>query len=183
MKRKTRYNTGLAAIHGVKVRAGSADDLGIFLSLYEETAGRNHIRNHSAVHFAALFRPESDAEVKLLIAEREGVPLSLMLLSSSDDRASYLYGASSSNGREHVSTYLLQTTAMMMAKERGALEYDLFGVAPKGEEHHPLSGLSRFKLGFGEERLDRMGCWAYPLKKDRAELFSLEERRMPSYHL
>lgn len=72
---------------------------------------------------------------------------------------------------------------MMMAKERGALEYDLFGVAPKGEEHHPLSGLSRFKHGFGGERLDRMGCWDYPLKKDRAELFSLEERRMPSYHL
>ena len=37
MKRKTRNNTGLAARHGVKVRAGSADDLGIFLSLYEET--------------------------------------------------------------------------------------------------------------------------------------------------
>ena len=183
MKRKTRNNTGLAARHGVKVRADSADDSGIFLFLYEETAGRNHIRNHSAEYFAALFRPESDAEVKLLIAEREGVPLSSMFLSISDDRASYLYGASSSNGREHVSTYLLQTTAMMMAKERGALEYDLFGVAPKGEEHHPLSGLSRFKLGFGEERLDRMGCWAYPLKKDRAELFSLEERRMPSYHL
>ena len=183
MKRKTRNNTGLAARHGVKVRADSADDSGIFLFLYEETAGRNHIRNHSAEYFAALFRPESDAEVKLLIAEHEGVPLSSMFLSISDDRASYLYGASSSNGREHVSTYLLQTTAIMMAKERGALEYDLFGVAPKGEEHHPLSGLSRFKLGFGEERLDRMGCWAYPLKKDRAELFSLEERRMPSYHL
>ena len=77
----------------------------------------------------------------------------------------------------------LQITAVVMAKERGALEYDLFGVAPKGEEHHPLSGLSRFKHGFGGERLDRMGCWDYPLKRDRAELFSLEERRMPSYHL
>ena len=61
MKRKTRNNTGLAARHGVKVRADSADDSGIFLFLYEETAGRNHIRNHSAEYFAALFRPESDA--------------------------------------------------------------------------------------------------------------------------
>lgn len=34
-----------------------------------------------------------------------------------------------------------------------------------------------------ESGLTGMGCWDYPLKRDRAELFSLEERRMPSYHL
>ncbi|MGN0907045.1 MAG: lipid II:glycine glycyltransferase FemX [Bullifex sp.] len=95
MKRKTRYNTGLAARHGVKIRVGTSEDLGIFLSLYEETAKRNHIRNHGPENFAALFRGKSDAEVMLLIAEREGIPLSSMFLSLSDDMASYLYGASS----------------------------------------------------------------------------------------
>ena len=181
MKRNTRNNTGLAAIHGVKVRAGSADDLGIFLSLYEETTGRNHIRNHSAEYFAALFRPESDAEVKLLSVKAFPYPQCFF--------PSPMTGQATSTGLplpmdvSMCPLIFLQTTAMMMAKERGALEYDLFGVAPKGEEHHPLSGLSRFKHGFGGERLDRMGCWDYPLKRDRAELFSLEERRMPSYHL
>ena len=75
--------------------------------------------------------------------------MTALFLSLSDDRASYLYGASSSVGRENMPTYALQMAAISEAKRNGAREYDMFGVAPKGEENHPLSDLSRFKLGFG----------------------------------
>lgn len=183
MKNKTRYNIRLSQKRGVIVREGNEDDLPIFLSLYRETAERNGIRNHSSSSFSSLFHTsEDDALVKLLIAEREGESLAALFLSLSDDRASYLYGASSSMGREHMPTYALQMAAMMEAKKNGAKEYDMFGVAPEGEENHPLSGLSHFKLGFGGKRVKRMGCWDYPLKKEEAERFFLEERGWQKYH-
>ncbi|MCI7455442.1 MAG: peptidoglycan bridge formation glycyltransferase FemA/FemB family protein [Spirochaetales bacterium] len=183
MKNKTRYNIRLSQKRGVTVREGSEKDLPIFLSLYKETAERNGIRNHSSSSFSSLFHTnEDDALVKLLIAEREGESLAALFLSLSDDRASYLYGASSSVGRENMPTYALQMAAIREAKKNGAREYDMFGVAPKGEENHPLSGLSRFKLGFGGKRVKRMGCWDYPLKKEEAERFFLEERGWQKYH-
>lgn len=183
MKNKTRYNIRLSQRRGVVVREGSEDDLPIFLSLYKETAERNGIRNHSAASFSSLFHSaEDDANVKLLIAEREGESLAALFLSISDDRASYLYGASSSRGREYMPTYALQMEAIREAKKNGAKEYDMFGVAPEGEENHPLSGLSRFKLGFGGRRVKRMGCWDYPLENDKAEIFFLEERGWQKYH-
>lgn len=184
MKSKTRYNIRLAERRGVIVREGDRTDVPIFLNLYKETAERNGIREHNSASFTSLFdSEEDDAKVKLLIAEKDGTPLSALFLSLSDDRASYLYGASSSEGREHMSTYALQKNAMMMAKQMGAKEYDLFGVAPKGEENHPLSGLSRFKFGFGGKRVKRMGCWDYPLDINRAEAFFAEERKWQGYHI
>ncbi|MDY5932177.1 MAG: peptidoglycan bridge formation glycyltransferase FemA/FemB family protein [Candidatus Ornithospirochaeta sp.] len=182
MKSKTRYNIRLSERRNVTVREGGEEDLPLFMSLYRETAERNGIRSHKEDSFASLFCvDEDDAEVKLLIAERLGEPLAALFLSISDDRASYLYGASSSRGREHMPTYALQMRAMMEAKSRGAREYDLFGIAPEGEMNHPLSGLSRFKLGFGGRRVSRMGCWDYPLS-DKAELFFAEEQSWEKYH-
>ncbi len=184
MKSKTRYNIRLAERKGVVVREGEKKDVPIFVDLYRETAKRNRIKEHDSAYFTTLFDPkEDDATVKLLIAEKEGTPLSALFLSLSDDRASYLYGASSSTGRENMSTYALQKNAMLLAKSMGAREYDLFGVAPKGEENHPLSGLSRFKFGFGGKRIKRMGCWDYPLDIDRAESFFAEERKWQGYHI
>lgn len=183
MKRKTRYNIHLAERKGVKVRKGTIEDLPIFTSLYSETALRNNITEHGVENFEALFgQREDDAIVILLIAEWEGIPLSAMFLTVSDTRASYLYGASSSLHREVMSTYALQAEAIKLAKELGATEYDFFGIAPPDEDNHPLSGLSRFKLGFGGSRIERMGCWDYPLKAE-AELFFAQEASWQGYHL
>lgn len=73
----------------------------------------------------------------MLIAEREGESLAALFLSISDDRASYLYGASSSAEREHMPTYAHQMEAMLEANKNGAREYDMFGVAPEGGREPP----------------------------------------------
>ena len=77
-------------------------------------------------------------------------------------------------------TYALQKAAILEAKKRGAREYDLFGIAPEGDKYHPLSGLSRFKLGFGAKRVNRMGCWDYPLSKAADEFFIEEQTGKPT---
>lgn len=184
MKGKTRYNIRLAQRKGVHVIRGTEQDLPVFLSLYRQTARRNGILEHGRDSFEAMFRsPEKDARFELLIASLDGVPLSAMFLTISDDRATYLYGASSDMMRESMSTYALQFAAMLRAKELGARTYDLFGIAPPNQRHHPLSGLSRFKLGFGGELIERMGCWDYPLDSVKCEGFFVEEATWRGYHV
>ena len=183
MKSKTRYNIRLAQRKGVQIVRGTEQDLPVFLSLYRETARRNGILEHRKEAFEALFRSqEQDARFELLIATLDGEPLSAMFLTLSEDRATYLYGASSDRLRDSMSTYALQFAAMLRAKELGAEVYDLFGIAPPDEKSHPLSGLSRFKLGFGGECIERMGCWDYPFDKEKSENFFIEEATWRGYH-
>ena len=52
-----------------------------------------------------------------------------MFLTITDQRATYLYGASSSENRDSMSTYALQFEAIRRAKALGATEYDMFGMA------------------------------------------------------
>lgn len=183
MKPKTRYNIRLAQRKGVQISRGTERNLPVFLSLYHETARRNGILEHRKEAFEALFRSqEQDAQFELLIATLDGEPLSAMFLTLSENRATYLYGASSDRQRDSMSTYALQFAAMLRAKELGADVYDLFGIAPPDEKSHPLSGLSRFKLGFGGECVERMGCWDYPLDKEKSENFFIEEATWRGYH-
>lgn len=183
MKPKTRYNIRLAFRKGVQFVKGSEKELPLFLSLYSETAKRNGILEHKKEAFESLFHSTGqDAYFELLFAMLDGEPLSAMFLTLSEDRATYLYGASSDRRRDSMSTYALQFSAMLRAKELGAKVYDLFGIAPPDEKSHPLYGLSRFKLGFGGECIERMGCWDYPFDREKSEYFFAEEATWRGYH-
>ena len=52
--------------------------------------------------------------------------------------------------------YLLQWESMQEAKRRGAKEYDLWGVDAK-----KWPGLTRFKRGFGGEKISYIGSYDY----------------------
>lgn len=116
MKPKTRYNIGLASRRGVRVRKGGEKDLDLWMRLYRQTARRNGIVSHTRPYFEALLGHTSrDADARLLIAEKGGAPLAAMFLSTSADRASYLYGASSDEGRSLMAPYALQWEAIRRA--------------------------------------------------------------------
>jgi lipid II:glycine glycyltransferase (peptidoglycan interpeptide bridge formation enzyme) len=184
MKPKTRYNIVLAARRGVAVRAGGPADLGLWMKLYEQTARRNGIVFHAKAHFEALMgHGSTDAEARLLIAEKGTRPLAAMFLSISADRASYLYGASSDEGRSLRAPYALQWTAMEKARQAGCISYDLFGVAPRPDPEHPLYGLYRFKSGFGGTLLHRQGTWDYPYDQDAYAIYCARESASAGFHL
>mgnify|MGYP006303345875 FL=1 len=126
---------------------------------------------------------KSPAHVELLIARAEQEPLAAIFLVITGQRATYLYGASSSKKRNFMATYALQWEAMKRAKQFGCTEYDLFGVSPTPNPSHPLYGLYRFKSGFGGSVFHRMGCWDYPLEPDTYTLFSAREMQQQGYHL
>ena len=188
MKPKTRYNIGLAARKGVKVRTLGIDNLEVWYKLYKETATRNNILLNDMRYFEAVLTANADstvspAKVLLLAAEHQGTPLAAMFLIISDNRASYLYGASSSENRNLMATYALQWEAISIAKAAGCTEYDMFGVAPAPIPSHPLYGLYKFKVGFGGHIFHSMGCWDYPLNFDLYQQFNAMELNSQGYHL
>lgn len=187
MAPKTRYNIRLSLRKGVRVRRAGPDEIGVWYELYRETCGRNRIVLNSREYFETVMgtqvRGSSNAEVELLIAELNSVPLAAMILVYSGPRATYLYGASSSSSRNYMATYALQWEAIRSAKQRGSTEYDMFGVAPCPDPSHPLYGLYRFKTGFGGYLFHRMGCWDYPLDPDNYEMYLASEMNSAGFHL
>jgi lipid II:glycine glycyltransferase (peptidoglycan interpeptide bridge formation enzyme) len=67
---------------------------------------------------------------------------------------------------------------MKWAKERGFTHYDL-GAVPSpnnlDDESHPLHGVYKFKVGFGSELVDFVGCWDLPVSPVRAALWNRTE--------
>ncbi len=183
MHHKTRYNIRLAQRKGVEVREVTYHELPIFYSLYTETCQRNNIQLHDLSFFESMFVAELEKPYfSLLVAYLDGVPLSSMFLTRSDDRATYLYGASSTFRRNSMSTYALQWSAIQLARSWGCTSYDLFGVSPTEEKDHPMSSLTQFKKGFGGEFFHRMGCWDYLYDESQGEEFYAYEMTAKGYH-
>lgn len=188
MKSKTRYNIRLSFRKGVRVRKKNYGDLDVWYQLYTQTCKRNHINLHNINYFQAVIKTNfsdinSSAEVELLVAEHHHNPLAAMFLVYSGKRATYLYGASSSNYRNYMATYALQWEAIRRAKKYGCTEYDMFGVAPYPDPSHPLYGLYRFKTGFGGNLFHRMGCWDYPLNNKNYRMYQSTEINSKGFHL
>ncbi len=184
MRPKTRYNIGLSVRRGVRVREGGGKDLGIWQQLYNQTARRNGILAHGSRYFESLLSiGKTDAEAKLLIAEKNGKPLAAMFLSSSADRATYLYGASSGEKRSLMAPYALQWEAIRQARKNGCTSYDLFGIAPRPDPEHPLYGLYRFKSGFGGTMIHRQGAWDYPYDERAYSIYLAQESTAGGFHV
>lgn len=188
MKPKTRYNVKLAKRKGVQVKELGLDSLDVWYELYRQTALRNRFVLHDLEYFRIVLSARandshSPAEVKLLVAELDGEALSAMFLVITGTRGTYLYGASATEKRNFMASYALQWHAMQVAKQSGCTEYDFFGVSPTDDRAHPMYGLYRFKTGFGGKTYHRMGCWDYPLDKEKYRYYTAQEFKNQSYHL
>ncbi|HAH59094.1 MAG TPA: peptidoglycan bridge formation protein FemAB, partial [Bacteroidales bacterium] len=71
---------------------------------------------------------------------------------------------------------------MMLSRETGCDEYDLFGISGNPDPAHPMYGLYRFKTGFGGDIRHQLGCWDYPLTKESYESFRIAETVAVGYH-
>lgn len=188
MKSKTRYNINLAKRKGVRIESLGLESLEIWYELYRQTAKRNNFFLHDINYFRIVLsaranNSESPADVYMLVAYVDDEPLAAMFLVVSANRATYLYGASSTENRNYMGTYALQWRAMQLAREKGCTEYDFFGISPDADPAHPMYGLYRFKSGFGGQVFHRMGCWDYPLDKRKYEYYSAMEFQNQSYHI
>lgn len=187
MKSKTRYNINLSSRKDIHIRTSDVSDLDAWFELYRQTTLRHGIAAEEREYFQkALTTPSEDTispvDVHLLLAEKHGQPLAGMFLALSGNRATYLFGASASHHRDLMAPYLLQWEAMMLSRENGCNEYDLFGISGSPDPAHPMYGLYRFKTGFGGDIRHQMGCWDYPLHKELYEGFRIVETVAVGYH-
>ncbi|HTH13945.1 MAG TPA: peptidoglycan bridge formation glycyltransferase FemA/FemB family protein [Spirochaetia bacterium] len=157
MHKKTRYNIRLAEKKGVTVEKAGVEALGEWYTLYRETAARDKISIHSEAYYRDLFSHAPD--LSFWLARFEGKLLAGNVVLVHGTQAVYLYGASSNEHRNLMAPYALQWAAMVDSRNRGATEYDLFGIPPTDDPQHPMHGLYRFKNGFGGDRVHRHGAW------------------------
>ncbi len=186
MKPKTRYNIRLAHRKGVKVSPVTNEQLPVWYQMYQETTRRNGIISNEIDYFRSVIKAkqkQKHADIHLLMAEADGKPLAGMFLAISGKRATYLYGASTRDNRNYMSTYALQWKAIELANKAGCNEYDMFGVAPAPLPSHPMYGLYRFKTGFGGYVYHRQGCWDYPLEEKQYDIYRSVELNAQGYHI
>lgn len=169
MHPKTRYNINLASKRGVVVRLADPSnktDLELFWGLMCQTGDRDNFNIHDRRHYETLVQAAS-ANIKLLIAEKDHLAIAAGLFSFYGNKATYLHGASDYAARADMAPYLLQWTAINLARENSCLYYDFYGI---DEEKWP--GVTRFKLGFGGRRFNYLGTFDIIFKR---RLFSCYE--------
>ncbi|MDR3314024.1 MAG: peptidoglycan bridge formation glycyltransferase FemA/FemB family protein [Oscillospiraceae bacterium] len=145
---KTRYNIKLATRKGVTVTLGGREDLPRFYEIMLETGLRDKFPTRSLAYFERIFDCLGD-HVRLYLANYEGEIIAGTIALWFGDKTWYLYGASSNASRNVMPNYLLQWQMIRWAMEKGCRLYDLRGVPAEMDENNPLSGLYRFKKGFG----------------------------------
>ncbi|MCX8066779.1 MAG: peptidoglycan bridge formation glycyltransferase FemA/FemB family protein [Anaerolineae bacterium] len=180
MKPKWRYNVRLAERKGVRVRAGTVEDLPLLYAMYRETS----LRDRFVIRPEAYYR---DAWGKFIaaglahpfVAEVEGEPVAMVLLFRFGGRAWYMYGASRSLHRDRMPNHLLQWEAIRWAQAQGCTVYDLWGAPDTpDDESDPMWGVYRFKAGFGARYVRYIGAWDFPIQRSLYWLYTVAMPRV-----
>ncbi len=178
MSQSTRYKVRYAPKHGVTVRAGTPDDLPLLYKLYAETGARDGFLTRPFSYYedewGALMRA---GIAHALIAEYEGQALAHVVLFKFGRTCWYFYGASSSEHRNLMPTYLLQWEAICWAKAQGCTRYDFWGAPDVFDESDPMWGVFRWKEGFGGVVTRTAGAYDYV---PSAALYALYTRAVPA---
>lgn len=189
---KTRYNIRLAERKGVTVTESSAPDskeLAAFLALSTGTSERQDFHYHDDQYYRALIatlgQPNEEQITASVLTAWQGetsptggqAPLAALIAIWTPETAIYLHGASSYEHRALMGPHLVQFTAMQRALAQGCRRYDFWGIAPDdAPQTHPWAGVTRFKLGFGGERVHYPDSCAIVLKPMQYRLYTLLRR-------
>lgn len=159
MHAKTRYNINLAKKKGVVSKMEK--DIEKYWQLNQMTTERNSIRSHDKTYLENLLKLDNVFQINTYF---ENNILSSTILFKYNKTLYYLFGASSNSQRNLMAPYLNQFEAIKFAKTMGCKIYDFWGMAApaekgteQAESHHnyswqktsPLSGVAKFKAGFG----------------------------------
>lgn len=156
MHKKTRYNIRLADRRGVEVKRSNKIEK--FIALLKDTSDRDKFSPHPDNYYKKLFKLKN---TKLFYASREKEDWhAAALVIFENNRATYLHGASNYKYRKHMGPHRLHWEIMKYAKGKNYKEYDLWGV-----DKNKWPGITRFKNGFGGEKIEYIGSYDMPLQR------------------
>ena len=142
---KTRYNIKLAEKKGVTVRYSlDEEDLKKFYELMKITAQRDKIGLREYDYFKKIIDSYPKENVRIYLAEHEGVALSGAIAINYGKEVEYYYGASSNEKRNLMPNYLMQQNMIRWAIETKCKKYNFGGIFNTTKDN----GLFRFKEGF-----------------------------------
>ena len=158
MHEKTRYNIRLAERKQLELgimnyELGSDDnDFGQFWRLMTQTAKRDNIKLHPKQYYQKMVQ---NVPCFVFHVSNNGQWLAAGLFIGFGDTFTYVHGGSSTEHRELMAPYLLQWSAIKLAKTNGFRYYDFGGVNPE-ETSDPdfrtkWAGITRFKKGFASQ--------------------------------
>jgi peptidoglycan pentaglycine glycine transferase (the first glycine) len=164
----TRYGVRRAEREGVVVEtATDPDDTAAIDALHElvrETQRRAGFPLPPRDRFRVAWRALAGAgRAALLEARREGQLLASGMVVIEGSRSFYLFSGSrreEPGEPKRYASYALQWAMLRLARERGAREHDLWGIAPPDAgPDHPWHGVGLFKKGFGGREVVWAGSW------------------------
>jgi lipid II:glycine glycyltransferase (peptidoglycan interpeptide bridge formation enzyme) len=157
MKAKTRYNIGLAQKKGVRIVTSHKSQVtseihgDAFLRLTKDMARRQGISVHSEQYYRKMIETLPPKMLKIYVAEYDGKIIAANSILFFGDTATYLHGASGNEHRNLMAPFLLQWQAILDAKKRGCVRYDMGGVKMSHvtcHMSHGWEGITKFKTGF-----------------------------------
>lgn len=182
MKSKWRYNIRLAERKGVTIRSGGVTDIPVFWQMYAETAARDGFLIRPEAYYGDVWQQFLETgRAEMLLASVEGQVVSGLILFVFGSTAWYMYGASTGQRRETMPNHLLQWAAICRARERGCLTYDMWGAPDAFDENDRLTGVYRFKSGFGGQLVQGLGAFDYPVKRALYWAFTATLPRLRSF--
>lgn len=150
---KTRYNIRLATKKGVTIREGTRADLNKLEELMKITGQRDGFPIRTKEYFEELYDVLGSDCVRILFADYQNEPIACTLSFLYGDKVWYMYGASSNEHRNLMSTYLLQWEGIKWALENNCNIYDFRGICAI-DENTKNEGLYRFKKGFSPDLVE-----------------------------
>ncbi len=183
----TRYNVRLSGRKGVEIREPE-DFEWAFETLYgwmqalDERKEEYHI-TRPRWYFHDLMKRMSEAgNGRFFFAFHEGEPLAGAYFLNLGHKLWYMYSGAAPHGQKLKPNYALQWEVMRRVKQQGITYYDMVS-APKKEDRedkdNPGYGVYKFKMGFGGEVVDFLGCMDLPVKPRLAAAW---HRLEPVYH-
>ena len=164
----TRYAVRRAEREGVTVTAvddpQKTDAIDALHGLVRETQARAGFPMPPLERYRTAWRALGGAgRAVILEARREGLLLASAMLVVEGRRSYYLFSGSKREERgepKRYASYALQWAMLRLARERGVVEHDLWGIAPPGAgPEHPWHGVGLFKKGFGGREVVWAGSW------------------------
>lgn len=158
---RVRYNARHAQKKGVEVSEGGVEDARPFWELLAATAERKGFIERDLSYFTQLMEVFGQ-DARILLARYNGAVVYGALIVVFGGAAYYLYGGSGGD-RSVKPSELGQYRAMLWAKSRGAIRYDMWGIPYAPTEENPLYSVYTFKTGFGGVEKRYVGALDLPL--------------------
>lgn len=155
-----------------------------FLRLLADTARFNHITNLPDSYYRHLAETLIDHQAGCFYVSRvERTPASISLVYDWGGTRTYAYAANDQALNRQYKVAVAALWRMIVdAKSSGMQHFDFWGVAPEDQPDHKWAGITKFKMGFGGERVSTIGTWDMPIKRYKYRAYQAYRslRRMDS---